>query len=870
MKWYNDTVEKRGRLNMKKTVIGILAHVDAGKTTLSESMLYLSGSIKSLGRVDHQNAFLDYDHQEQGRGITIYAKQAVFQWKDCEITLIDTPGHIDFSAEMERTLQVLDYAIVLISGLDGIQAHTKTIWKLLKYYQIPAFLFVNKMDITHIEKAALMCEIEQQLDHSCIDFTLNDSERDEKISLCNDELLEHYATHMHFSKEKQQQIILNRQIFPCFFGSALKLINIDMLLDAISLYTIKKTYPEKFGALVYKITHDDHENQLTHMKITGGSLKVKQRLANGEKVDQIRQYSGLKYQSLKEVFAGSVCAVKGLHHVFVNEGLGIEQNAKTPMLSSCMQFSILKSDNLDMYIVYKHLKQLAKEDPQLHVHYHEKSQEITIQLMGEIQTEVIKKQMFERFGLQIEFNEGSIVYRESIAEAVEGIGHYEPLAHYAEVHLLLEPNERGRGIEIANQCSEDVLSLHWQKQILSHIEAKEHIGVLTGSPITDIKITLLAGKAHLKHTESADFMQAVSRAIRQGLKSAKSILLEPYYHFHLEIPNAYVSKAIYDIDLMQGSYQIQNSTAETVLINGNAPVSKMRNYQTQVLAYTKGKGKLFYTLYGYRECKDAKKIIDACQYDSEGDLDNPTGSIFFTHGAGYYVKWDEVNKHMHIGYCWQQNKKESAKLAHHPVKIEDTEMEKIMTKIYGPDQTKLHHVKENHEESSDKITYIDHLPHCLLVDGYNMIYSWNELKELAKDNLDAAREKLIHMMSSYQGYKKCLLILVFDAYKVADGIGSQQFNGSIYIVYTKKSQTADSYIESAVHKLSSNYQISVATSDGMEQLIVSAQGARRISSRELEQEILYLNKTKMKEYQETHKKGYARPLAAIKQLNEDE
>lgn len=855
---------------MKQIIIGTLAHVDAGKTTLSESMLYLSGSIRKMGRVDHKDAFLDFDHQERKRGITIFSKQAILNWKECEMTIVDTPGHVDFSTEMERTLQILDYAILVINGLDGVQAHSETIWQLLKHYQIPTFIFINKMDITHYEQTQLMNDIEKKLSEKCVDFTLSDEERDEKISMCDDELLEHYLEKMSIDDELLIDAISQRKVFPCFFGSALKMKNVDKLLDGLSKYTKNKTYPSEFGAKVYKISRDEQGNQLTHMKITGGSLKVKTKLQHDEKVDQIRKYSGSKYQVVDEVFAGSVCAIKGLRNIFSGEGLGIEGNSQQPVLSSYMNYRVILKDGIDVHTAMKNFVQLSQEDPQLHVRFH--NDEITLQLMGEIQTEVLKNLVKERFDMDIDFDQGSVIYKETITKTVEGVGHYEPLRHYAEVHLLLEPLDRGSGIQIHSDCSEDILSRNWQRLILSHIEEKEHIGVLAGYPITDMKITLLTGKAHLKHTEGGDFRQATYRAIRHGLKSTESILLEPYYQFRLEVPNEYLSKAIYDIEAMHGSFTISDQQSDIAIIKGSAPVARMQNYQNEVINYTKGKGKLFCALKGYEPCENAKEIIDEINYDSERDIDNPTGSVFCAHGAGFNVKWDEVVNHMHLKACWKEinNDNETNQLQHNPIKIDDAELERVMTRTYGPDKTKLRNQKSRVHENKEKITFIDRKPNCLLVDGYNMIYSWDNLKELAKDNLDAAREKLIHMMSSYQGYKKCLLILVFDAYKVADGIGSSTYNGSIHIVYTKKAQTADTYIEKTTHELSSQYNITVATSDGLEQLIVSGQGARRMSSKELKQEVEFLSKNRMQEYETSNRKGYAKPLEKIRKLNEEE
>lgn len=850
---------------MKHTVIGTLAHVDAGKTTLSESMLYTAGSIQKYGRVDHKDAFLDFDEQERNRGITIYSKQAMLTWKNTSITLIDTPGHVDFSAEMERTLQILDYAIIVINALDGIQVHTETIWKLLQHYEIPTFLFINKMDIAHVTKEQLMQEIEEKLSSSCIDFSEQGDAWLEKISLCDDALLDEYLESQTLSLPTLRKAISTRTIFPCFFGSALKMHGIEAFLEGLHTYTNSQQYPKDFGAKIYKITRDEQGNRLTHMKITGGSLKAKQKLNDFEKVDQIRLYSGVKYQMVNEVEAGRVCAVKGIKQLAAGEGLGFESNASQAVLSSYLNYKVKLPQGCDVVGMYRNFLTLAEEDPQLCVRYKEVGKEITIQLMGEIQIEVLRNRIKDRFQIEVDFEQSSVVYKETLREVIEGVGHYEPLRHYAEVHLLLTPLPRNSGLQFESACSQDVLPLQWQRLILSHLQEKEHLGVLTGSAITDLKITLLAGKAHLKHTEGQDFLQAAYRALRQGLKAGESILLEPYYQFRITLPSAYVSKAMHDLELRNAQYHMQEENG-IILLSGTAPVSAMQNYQTELYAYTKGQGKLYCVLSGYEECKQTEEIITQIGYDSEHDLENPTGSIFCAHGAGYFVPWNEVYAHMHIKEVWKKPVFKQEIREHRKIKIEDAEVERVMRMTYGEPKQQLR--KKRTELNKDPISTKEIKPQCFLIDGYNIVHDWDELKALAKDNLDAARNRLIHYMSSFQGYKKCLLILVFDAYKVPESIQKEYYNGSIYIVYTKTAQTADSYIEKTTRKLADDYQITVATSDALEQLIVNAQGARRMSTRELKKEFDFCSRTSIQEYESRQSKAGNRALEELRKLND--
>lgn len=851
---------------MKKIVLGILAHVDAGKTTLTESMLYLSKTIRHLGRVDHGDAFLDYNSQERDRGITIFSKQAIFNWNDCQITLIDTPGHVDFSTEMERTLQVLDYAILVISGIDGIQNHSETIWKLLKHYHVPTFIFINKMDSIYANKDKLLNDLKDQFDENCFDFENLDENFYETIALNNEKLLDYYLEHQTLTKEMIIDEIYQRNLFPCFFGSALKIEGIDTFLNEFTNYVKEKQYPKQFQARVFKITHDKQGNKLTHLKITGGSLKVKEQVGN-EKVDQIRIYSGDKYQLVNEVYAGDICAIKGFKNFEISQGLGNESTVNTPILSPYMDYRIILPENCNQHEALEKLLLLSKEDPQLHINYNNQSKEIHVELMGEIQVEILKNIISERFNLDVEFDHGNIIYKETILEPVEGVGHFEPLRHYAEVHLLLEPGKPGSGLEFAVDCKENVLATSYQRLVLSHLKEKEHIGVLTGSLITDMKITLISGRAHLKHTEGGDFREATYRALRQGLKATKSILLEPYFKFSLEIPVEYLSRAIYDIETMNGTFKLSKEQDEMAYLTGKAPVSKMQNYQSEVISYTKGKGRITLQIDGYYPCTNQEEIISKINYDSESDLENPTGSVFCSHGAGFNVKWDEVENYMHIPYQFKpKNENKEKKIEKTMYSNEDEELENIFIRTYGP--IKQHQTTTPAKKIISNTTY-KYMPECLLVDGYNIIHSWPELKELAKDNLDAARTRLIDIMCNYQGYKKCILILVFDAYKVKNNLGSSYKYHNIYIVYTKEAQTADMYIERTTHELASKYNITVATSDALEQLIVLGQGGKRISSRELRLEVERLDKEKLEEYRRKQAKGYNYLLEDIKNYNKE-
>lgn len=855
---------------MKQIVLGILAHVDAGKTTLCESMLYHCGMIRKMGRVDHQDAFLDYDFQERSRGITIFSKQAVLRWKDTEINLLDTPGHVDFSAEMERTLQVLDAAVLVINGQDGIQIHTETIWELLEHYQLPVFIFINKMDISFKEREEILKELQTKLSSSCLDLTEGMDFNMEKIALSDEELLEEYLQNQTIDKNKIRRAISKRSLFPCYFGSALKMDKVDRLLDDLTDLTENITYRDEFQAKVYKISRDESGNRLTHVKITGGVLKAKQKLSETEKVDQIRRYSGKQYQMLDEAFPGMIVALKGLKKIEAGEGLGTEKSSFHPIISSYMNYQLLFDEKVDRLRMLEKMRELSEEDPQLHVSYNTLDQQIHLQLMGEVQIEVLKRIIEQRTGVAVELSQGRVIYKETISDKVEGVGHFEPLRHYAEVHLRMEPLRPGSGLQFACECSEDELAKNWQRLILTHLKEKEHLGVLIGAPITDMRITLIAGRAHQKHTEGGDFRQATYRAVRQGLKMAHSVVLEPFYRFKLEIPNDCLSRAMFDLERMAASFQLEETEKETSKINGQAAVSKMQNYQAEVISYTKGKGRLLCALDGYFPCENQEEVIHSINYDSERDLDNPTGSVFCSHGSGFSVSWNHVRDYMHIKTSRIQSSIEHQR-RQKVSSIDEAELLRIFNQSGGRNakdkETKGKFIAKKAE--MEKVEIASQKPEILIVDGYNMLYSWEDLKLLAKENLDVARDRLIDIMSSYQGYRGCGVILVFDAYKVKESVGSLYYNGSIYIAYTKHAQTADSYIEKATHELSGKYRVTVATSDGMEQLIILGEGALRMSARELEVDTKRIHSEGIKGNQ-LKNSGSFRPLEKIRELAEDQ
>lgn len=914
----------------KKLVLGVLAHVDAGKTTLAEQVLYLSGMIRRLGRVDHKDAFLDTDRQERERGITIFSKQALFKWKDIEVTLLDTPGHVDFAAEMERTLQVLDYAVLIISGADGVQGHTLTLWKLLERYQVPVFLFINKMDQPGTEADALLAELQKSLDERCVSFVCRNAEEMasfyENVVVCDERLLEKYLEQEDcqepISAGEITGLIAGRKLFPCFFGSALKGEGVEELLDGLSSYTRMPAYGADFGARVFKITRDAQGVRLTHVKVTGGSLKVKQTISVSgrdrragaetgmdagmepvagadavveEKIDQIRLYGGEKYTIEQEVSAGTICALAGPVRTFCGQGLGAEQEDTVPFLEPVMTYRIVLPAGSDVHRMYNMLCQLEEEEPQLHIVWREQVGEIHAQLMGEVQIEILRNLIRERFGVEVAFDEGSIVYKETIADVVEGVGHFEPLRHYAEVHLILEPGERGSGLQFHSRCSEDKLDKNWQRLILTHLEEKEHLGVLTGSPITDMQITLAAGKSHLKHTEGGDFRQATYRALRQGLCKSRSVLLEPVYTFRIEVPAALIGRAMTDMQARSGNFGTPETEGEYAILTGTVPVSEMGGYQAKLLAYSGGKGRLTTVLKGYEPCHNAEEVIEKTGYEAEHDMDNPCGSVFCAHGAGFVVEWDQVESYMHLesaltkgwklrdgtvygneddrsSQYYRENSEEIENIeeetgsfavryarrsgANTSSTAEDfigqEEIEEIFNRTYGSRERKKQGwaktIRSLDEADTKYKGQTSPREEYLLVDGYNIIFAWEELQELARTSLDGARGRLMDILSNYQAYRKMRLILVFDAYKVKGNPGSVVRYHNIDVVYTKEAETADQYIEKVAHAMNRKYRVRVATSDGLEQLIIMGAGAVRVSARELREEVMLAAEDLRQEY----------------------
>ena len=847
---------------MENIVMGILAHVDAGKTTLSEGMLYLSGTVRKLGRVDHKDAFLDTYSLERDRGITIFSKQAVFSLGNRRINLLDTPGHVDFSAEMERTLQVLDYAVLVISGADGVQGHTETLWKLLKLYESPTFIFINKMDQPGTDRESLLTELKERLDEGCIVFGKGKNvESLEEIAMTDEAVLDYFMEHETVRNEDICRLIRERKIFPCYFGSALKLDGVQELLAGFEEYMKPFDGKKEFGARVFKISRDDKGERLTFLKVTGGKLVVKMPINKEEKINQIRIYSGAKYEAVNEVEAGGVCAVTGLSSSYIGQGLGVEKGTAAPFLEPVLTYQMILPEGADTTKVLRELKQLEEEEPLLNIVWNPALEEIHVQLMGEVQTEILKTMIAERFHLDVEFGTGKIVYKETIKSPVVGVGHYEPLRHYAEVHLKMEPLEAGSGLVFDTDCSEDVLDRNWQRLILTHLQEREHPGVLTGAPITDMKITIVAGRAHLKHTEGGDFRQATYRAVRQGLKSAESVLLEPWYSFVLEVPSEQVGRAMSDIGQMNGSFEGPEAENKQgmVRLTGTAPASEMRDYQREVWAYTKGRGRITLTLKGYEPCHNAEEVIEEIGYDSERDVDNPTGSVFCAHGAGFLVKWDEVPEYMHIKEDFlaekpgiEQDEMMAVQMGNHcnysggysSSYDDDPELLTIMEREFGSKQEERDRYSSYRKQTvstpvrhTTVIKENEPKKEYLLVDGYNIIFAWEELNELAKASIDAARNKLMDILSNYQGFSGCTLILVFDAYKVKGNQGEVQKYHNIYVVYTKEAETADQYIEKTTHEIGRKYKVTVATSDALEQVIVMGQGAYRISARDFYEEV---------------------------------
>ena len=854
--------------------IGLLAHVDAGKTTLSEAMLYTAGSIRKMGRVDNKDAFLDTFALERARGITIFSKQARLALdENTEVFLLDTPGHVDFSAEMERTLQILDYAILVVSGADGVQGHTETLWKLLTRYEIPTFLFVNKMDQEGTDRKKLMQNLQKYLSGNCLDFTseqgidglLSDEIFAENAAVCDEAVLERYLETGEMEKEDLVSMISKRKIFPCFFGSALKLNGVEEMMHAVSVLTREPSYPEAFGAKVYKIARDEQGNRLTFLKVTGGCLNVKEELLE-EKVNQIRIYSGAKYETAGQVKAGEVCAVTGLSKTYPGEGIGCEEESFLPVLEPVLTYQIRIPQDCDVHKMLQNLKQLEEEEPLLHIVWNERLGEIHAQLMGEVQTEILKSMIAERFGVRVEFGAGNIVYKETIRNTVEGVGHFEPLRHYAEVHLLLEPGEPGSGMHFLSNCSEDVLDKNWQRLILTHLEEKEHLGVLSGSPVTDMQITLVSGRAHQKHTEGGDFRQATYRAVRQGLKKAESVLLEPYYEYRLEVPSEMVGRALSDLQRMNGTFGSPEQIGEMAVLSGEAPVALMQDYQRKVISYTKGRGRLSCSLSGYKPCSNAEEVLTAIGYDSERDLENPTGSVFCAHGAGFVVPWDQVEDYMHLESVFKPKEEEPEQDPFDEQAVSAAvQRARYVSSLSPEEERELEEMAEasrrKREQARKKYSYRkteldtgsnstgeyksrkrERRKEYLLVDGYNIIFAWEELRELAKINIDGARGRLMDILSNYQGIRKCTLILVFDAYKVEGFPGEIQQYHNIHVVYTKEAETADQYIEKVAHEIGRKYEVTVATSDGTEQVIIRGQGCHLLSAKELHTEIVLAQK----------------------------
>ena len=909
-----------------KISVGLLAHVDAGKTTLSEALLYLTGAIRKMGRVDDRDAFLDTYELERERGITIFSKQAVFDLGDKIVTLLDTPGHVDFSAEMERTIQVLDAAILVVSGADGVQGHTRTVWRLLKRHHVPVFLFINKMDQSGCDPEALMKDLKANLDENCVDFggwsgekgewDLEKTQPDEfyqELAVCDEKIMESYFENGVINTDEIGELVRERKVFPCYFGSALKLKGVEKLIEGITLYGTgveAGKEEEPFGAKVFKISRDNQGNRLTHLKVTSGVLHVKDSWGEEEKVNQIRIYSGAKFESVKEASAGCICAVTGPLHTHPGQGIGSEPASELPMLEPVLTYRILLPFDSDVHKCLQQFKQLEEEEPELHVLWNEELGEIQVQLMGDVQIEILKHMLEERYGLLVGFDTGNIVYKETILNTVEGVGHFEPLRHYAEVHLLLEPGETGSGLQFDTVCSEDVLDRNWQRLILTHLEEKIHRGVLTGAEITDIKVTLLTGRAHMKHTEGGDFRQATYRALRQGLMQAESQLLEPFYGFTLELPAENLGRAMADMERMFGTFEPPVTTEDGVILTGKAPVACLRDYQREVIAYTKGRGHLNLWFKDYEPCHNAEEVMEAAGYDPEADLENTADSVFCSHGAGYLVPWYQVKEYMHVESPLEklgrrangENEADGAEVAAGgtvqgelgrinsssalgsasaaPVTnrrqsspgpgtswSDDKELEEIFNRRFGPGKWRSRPDTQSSYTAPRTRNYSANKPlksketkkpeeeEYLLVDGYNIIFAWEELRELSKVTIDGARQKLMDILCNYQGYRKCTLILVFDAYKVTGNTGEAIDYHNIHVVYTKEAETADQYIEKLAHKIGRQYNVTVATSDGLEQLIIYGQGCHLMSARDLKEEVAWANEQIREEKAKLEKSG---------------
>lgn len=820
---------------MKKIIAGILAHVDAGKTTLAEAMLYRTGKLRKIGRVDHGDTALDTHALERERGITIFASQAVFSTDKMEVTLLDTPGHVDFSSETERTLGVLDYAILVISGLDGVQSHTLTLWKLLRLYNVPTFVFVTKMDFARKSREEIIENLNSELDGEFVDFG-DEAAMSEELALCSESMMEKYLGGETIDEREIAEAIKLRQVFPCFFGSGLKLDGIDEFIDALEKYTIQPEYSEAFGAKVFKISHDPQGVRLTHIKVTGGSIKVREMIGD-EKISGIRIYSGAKFTTADEGKSGEICALTGLDKTHNGQGLGFEAAGERPTLEPVMNYRVVLPDGCDADTILPKLRELEEEDPQLHVTWNSHLKEIHVGLMGDVQAEILKSIVAERFGVKIDIDSGRVMYKETIENKVEGIGHYEPLRHYAEVHLIMEPLPRGSGLVFRTDCSEDTLDRNWQRLILMHLGEKQHLGVLTGSPITDMRITLAAGRAHIKHTEGGDFRQATYRAVRQGLKQAKSKLLEPYFSFRLEVPSEQIGRAINDIRMKSGSFDSPEESGGISVLRGRAPVTELNGYASEVAAYTGGRGRLYCESAGYDDCHNAEKVIAELAYDPEADLENTPDSVFCAHGGGFGVKWNKVGEYMHLESCLEKEKPYTPPVNRRNLHIDDKELEAIMEREFGKPKYELYRPTAKKNDGNQTDFEMTERKSYVLVDGYNVIFAWDELKSLADTDLGAARERLMEILCNYSAYTKNNVVLVFDAYKVPGNTGERFDFHNIHVVYTKERELGDVYIEKLISEIGKNDRVRVVTSDNLIQLSAVRFGVLRMSAAEFEREV---------------------------------
>ena len=827
-------------------VLGILAHVDAGKTTLSEAMLYLSGKLKKLGRVDHRDSFLDNNSLERARGITIFSKQAVMPLGEMTVTLLDTPGHVDFSAEAERSLQVLDYAVLVISGTDGVQAHTETLWKLLERYNVPVLIFVTKMDLPGCDRQEIMDGLRTRLSERCVDFSAEGEALFESAAMCSEEAMDEYIETGSIGTKRMRDMLRRREIFPCCFGSGLRTEGVAEFLNTLELYACPGDYSEDFSARVYKIARDAQGNRMTFMKVTGGALRVRSLMkyadrdgnAFEEKISQLRIYSGAKYDTAEMVLSGQICAALGLTGTYPGQGLGAAGDFAEPLLEPVMSYRVILPPQSDPAVLLPKLMQLDQEDPQLHIVWNERTREISVQLMGRVQAEIFRSLVKERFDTDITLDTGRIMYRETIKDTVEGVGHFEPLRHYAEVHLLLEPLPRGSGIELSSICPEDELDRSWQRLILTHLAEKQHIGVLTGSPVTDIRFTLAAGRAHIKHTEGGDFRQATYRAVRQGLMQAESVLLEPWYSFVLEVPAEQIGRAISDVRAMNGEIDSPEDAGGMMRLEGAAPVAGMNEYMQELLAYTHGRGRLSLTPGGYRACREQQKIADAIGYEPERDTDNPADSVFCSHGAGVNIPWDQVKDYMHLESCLKPPVEETAPIAaprYRSLSIDDRELEAIMEREFGKIKRPQYSARKVNAAASEPA--FEKKPEFIIVDGYNLIFAWDELKKLAADRLDLARGRLMDMLSNYCGFTKAKLVLVFDGFRTPGNPGSREDYHNINVAFTKDGETGDAYIERLADEIGKNYSVRVVTSDNLIRLSALRSGVLRCSSGEFKNEV---------------------------------